>query len=184
MAKSVKVVLKDVRISFVNVFKARAIAEGQDPKYNLQILMDKKHPQLKEVQKAIFEAAKEKFGDKIKGDKLPAWCKSPLRDGNERLEENEALTEYDGMFFMNANSARKPQVLDRRKNEVIEEDGIIYSGCYANLSLNFYGFEVSGNKGVAVGLNAVQFLRDGEPLGGIGNAANDFDELEDEDYDI
>jgi len=49
-------------------------------------------------------------------------------------------------------------------------------------SINFFPFLADGSKGVAAGLNNVQFLADGEPLGGGGSAAADFaTEMEAED---
>lgn len=173
---STKVVLKDVRIAYEHIFQPFG-NEGAAKKYSVCVIMPKDHPQLKEVEKAILSAAKEKFADKIKGDRIPASLKTPLRDGEERDDQPEFID----MMFFNASSTRRPQVFDRDKSQLIEEDGKPYSGCYCNLSLNFYPFDASGNKGVAVGLNGVQFLREGEALAGNANTANDFD-VEEEDY--
>ena len=49
------------------------------------------------------------------------------------------------------------------------------------MSLNAYPFSASGNKGVSFGLQNVQKLRDGEPLGSVSRVEDDFDELDDED---
>lgn len=174
-----KVVLKNVRISYSHIFQPYGMTD-ESKKYSVCVIMPKDHPQLKQVNNAIIEAAKEKFASKIKDGKLPASLKNPLRDGEERDEQPE----FEGMVFFNASSKNRPQVFDRDKSQLIEEDGKPYSGCYCNLSLNFYPFDASGNKGVAVGLNGVQFLRDGEALAGNANTANDFDveEVEDDDY--
>ena len=59
----------------------------------------------------------------------------------------------------------------------------VYSGCYARLTLNFYAYNANGNKGVAAGLGNVQKLRDGEPLGGISRAEDDFESLSDDNED-
>ena len=58
----------------------------------------------------------------------------------------------------------------------------VYSGCYARVSLSFYAFNSNGNKGVACGLGNIQKVRDGEPLGGRTNAADDFATLDDDDF--
>ena len=58
----------------------------------------------------------------------------------------------------------------------------MYSGCYANVSVNFYPYNVSGNKGVAAGLNNVQKVADGERLSGASSATDDFD-FEDAEFD-
>ena len=55
------------------------------------------------------------------------------------------------------------------------------SGDYANVSVNFYGFSASGNRGIAAGLGNIQKVRTGERLAGKTSAASDFDEIEGED---
>lgn len=40
----------------------------------------------------------------------------------------------------------------------------------------------SGNKGIACGLNNLQKIRDGEPLGGKASAESDFASDEDDDF--
>ena len=50
----------------------------------------------------------------------------------------------------------------------------VYSGLYGRASISFYAFNSNGNKGIACGLNNLQKIRDGEPLGGKPSAASDF----------
>ena len=42
----------------------------------------------------------------------------------------------------------------------------IYSGIYANISVNFFPYNFQGKKGIGCGLGPVQKVADGEPLGG------------------
>ena len=58
----------------------------------------------------------------------------------------------------------------------------VYSGVYGRASITFYAFNSSGNKGIACGLNNLQKIRDGEPLGGKASAESDFNTDEDEDF--
>ena len=53
---------------------------------------------------------------------------------------------------------------------------------YGRASINFYAFNSNGNKGIACGLNNLQKIRDGEPLGGKSSAASDFATDVDEDF--
>ena len=46
------------------------------------------------------------------------------------------------------------------------------SGDYCNVSVNFYGFAASGNKGIAAGLGNIQKVRTGERLAGRATAAH------------
>ena len=57
-----------------------------------------------------------------------------------------------------------------------------YSGCYGQISVTFYGFNTNGNRGIAAGLGNIQKLRDGEPLGGKANAAEEFETYDDDDF--
>ena len=51
--------------------------------------------------------------------------------------------------------------------------------------MTFFPFSASGNKGVACGLNNIQKMSDGEPLGGKTSPELDFgDDLDMEDDDL
>ncbi len=74
----------------------------------------------------------------------------------------------------------KPGIIDKSGNEVISPEDCA-SGDYGKVSINFYPFNVSGNRGVAAGLNNILFLEKGERLSGGSSAADDFaDDLEEE----
>lgn len=180
---SEKIRLNNVRLSYLNVFKARAMQEGQEPKFSAQIIIPKDHPQIKELEKKILAVAKEKFPKIVTGSKVPAKLKTPLRDGDDEYEEDEDLAVYGGNYFFNANNTRRPVTIDRDKTPIAEDDGILYSGCYCNVVIELFGYDTAGNKGVAASLGGVQFVRDGEALGGRGTTADDFDEVEVEDND-
>ena len=78
-------------------------------------------------------------------------------------------------------SGAAPQIVDRDLNRILDK-AEVYSGCYARVSLNFYAFNTNGNKGVACGLGNIQKIKDGEPLGGRTNAADDFTTIADDDF--
>lgn len=170
-----KVVTGKVRLSYANLFEPRAM-DGQDPKYSVSLIIPKDDKAtLKAISNAINEA-KEQDKGKWNG-KVPANLKVPLRDGDEDRPDDEA---YADSYFVNANSTRKPEVVDRFGNHLTEEE--VYSGCFARVSLNFFGYNTSGNRGIGCGLGNVQKLDDGERLGGGTSAAEDFD-FEEEDFD-
>lgn len=167
---STKVVTGKVRFSYVNIFKARSFQQGQDEKYSICLLIDKKDKATLNKIKAAIEAAKKQGVADKWGGKVPANLKLPLRDGDaERADEAE---EYTGMFFLNANSNQKPGIVDADLNEILDPTEV-YSGCYGRASINFFPFNSNGNKGIAVGLNNVQKLADGEPLGASRASAED-----------
>jgi hypothetical protein len=68
------------------------------------------------------------------------------------------------------------------KIQAILDRSEVYSGCYGKVSLNLYAFNVNGNRGIAAGLGNVQKLKDGEPLGGMSRAEDDFEIEADDDF--
>ncbi|AFE86266.1 hypothetical protein PBC1_030 [Bacillus phage PBC1] len=180
-----KVITGKVRLSYANVFHAKAINDGE-AKYSTAVLIPKTDKvTIKKIQDAM-EEAKKAGKDSKWGGKIPANAKMPLRDGDEEFPEDEA---YVGHYFLNASNKQKPGIAKpigkdangKTKFEEITDETEVYSGCYCKLSLNFYPFNANGNKGVAVGLNHIVKVQDGEPLGGGASLSVDF---EDEDFDI
>ena len=83
-------------------------------------------------------------------------------------------------YFINANSATAPGIVDADRQPILERSEV-YSGVYGRASINLYAFNSNGNKGIACGLNNLQKIRDGEPLGGKSRAEDDFATADDED---
>lgn len=171
-AQSTKVITGKVRFCYCNVFEPTAMQEGQDKKYNIAILIDKTDTVTLGKVTAAIEAAKIASGDKLKDKtgKYPANLKLPLRDGDVDRSDDEA---FAGKMFINANSLRKPQIVDAELNEIMSKDEF-YAGCYGRASINFYAFNVAGSKGIAAGLNNLQKTEEGERLAGGTSAADDF----------
>ena len=180
---STKVITGKVRFSYVNIFRSRAFHDGQDAKFSICLLIPKSdRATVQKIKAAIEEAVQEGSVSKWGGRK-PGNLKLPLRDGDaERADENP---EYKGMYFLNANSKTKPGIIDRDRNEILDPEEV-YSGCWGRASINFYAFDSHGNRGVGVGLNNIQKLKDGERLGAArASAEDDFaDDYEDDEDDF
>lgn len=168
---STKVVTGKVRFCYVNVFEPTALNDGDTPKYNICILIPKSDTKTLEAIHNAVEAAKTAGKSKIadKNGKIPSTIKLPLRDGDEERSDDPA---YEGMMFINANSTRKPTVVDKDLNPIMSQEEF-YSGCYGRASINFYAFNVQ-SKGIAAGLQNLQKLEDGEMLAGGSTAEEDF----------
>ena len=132
--------------------------------------------------RAAIKAAYEEGESKLKGNgrAVPALeaIKTPLRDGDLERPGDDA---YKDSFFVNANSATKPGIVDADCQHILERSEV-YSGVYGRASINFYAFNSNGNKGIACGLNNLQKIRDGEPLGGKPRAEDDFATADDDDF--
>ena len=164
------------RISFANIWEPRSI-NGSEEKYSVSCIIPKDDKKtIARIQSAV-EAAKELGRSKKWGGKIPPNLKLPLRDGDIDRPDDEA---YADAMFINANSKDAPQIVDRKVQPILDPMDC-GSGDYANVSVNFYGFSASGNRGIAAGLGNIQKVRTGERLAGKTSAASDFDEIEGED---
>lgn len=178
--QSSKIITGKVRFCYVHAFEPWSGIDGQEPKYSICLLIRKDDRETLEKINNGINAAKEN-GKSLWGGKIPANLRLPLRDGDEERPDQE---EFRGMFFLNASSRQKPGVIDRYK-QPIEDPLELYSGCYGRASLTFFPYSQAGNRGIGVGLNNLQKLADGEPLGGRIRAEDEFDEwTEDEDDDL
>lgn len=174
MNQPTKVITGKCRASFLNVFQPKSI-NGSDPKYSVSLIIPKTDKKTIDKVNAAIEAAKELGKEKWNG-KIPPVLKTPLRDGDEERPDDAV---YKNSYFVNATAKQQPGMVDQALNPIMDSTEL-YSGCYIRASLNFYPFSVNGNKGIACGLNNVQKLADGDPLGGRSRAEDDFDSVEDD----
>ena len=184
---SKKVMLRNVRLSYEHIFTPSAFSENDEPKYSATLIVPKDHADVKALRTVLFEAGQEKFPSAFMGAAWPKGYTCALKDGDKDTDSEGVLLseknpEYEGCYVIRADSTRRPLTIGRRKEAVVAEDDIIYSGCYVNISMSAAGYEYGKlKKGVKCYLNGVQFVRDGERFG--VDAANDFDTLDDADED-
>jgi Protein of unknown function (DUF2815) len=151
-----------VRLAFVNALVAKPNPSGV-LKYSVTMLIEPTDPMLPMMKECIKQAAIDKWADKI-----PKGLRNPLRDGNEK--------EYAGfadMLYVSCNADSKPGVIDAACKPITDE-ARIYSGCWARLDVNFFGYSKAGNIGIACGLNNIQVLGDDEAFTGRQDAAKVF----------
>lgn len=171
----------NTRWSYVNAWEPKSI-NGGAPKYSVSLIIPKSDTKTLEKIRAAIQAAYEEGQSKLKGNgrSVPVLSalKTPLRDGDAERPDDEA---YANSYFVNANSGTAPGIVDADRNPILERSEV-YSGVYGRASINFYAFNSNGNKGIACGLNNLQKIRDGEPLGGKSRAEDDFAEEDEEDF--
>lgn len=171
----------DTRWSYANVWEAKSI-NGGTPKFSVSLIIPKSDTRTLNKIKAAIEAAYKEGEGKLKGNgkTVPplSSIKQPLRDGDIERPDDEA---YSNAYFVNANSATAPGIVDSNLDPILERSEV-YSGVYGRASINFYAFNSNGNKGIACGLNNLQKIRDGESLGGKSRAEDDFATDVDDDF--
>lgn len=167
--------------SYLNVNEPKVPMGGGTPKYSVSLIIPKSDTVTVAKIRAAIKAAYDEGQSKLKGNSksIPALesIKTPLRDGDKDRKGDEA---YADSWFVNANSTTKPGVVDADRNPILETSEL-YSGIIGRASINFYAYNTNGNRGIACGLNNLQKLADGTPLGGRSRAEDDFADLDDED---
>ena len=171
----------NTRWSYANVWDPKSI-NGGTPKYSVSLIIPKSDTATVNKIKAAIKAAYEEGEAKLKGNgkTVPplSILKTPLRDGDLERPDDEA---YQNAYFINANSGTAPGIVDADRQPILDRSEV-YSGVYGRASINMYAFKSNGNKGIACGLNNLQKIRDGEPLGGKSRAEDDFATEEDDDF--
>mgnify|MGYP003225730237 FL=1 len=169
------------RWSYANVWDPKSI-NGGTPKYSVSLIIPKSDVATVKKIEAAIQAAYEEGESKLKGNSksVPSLkvLKTPLRDGDLERPDDAA---YADSYFINANSASAPGIVDADRQPILER-AEVYSGVYGRASINFYAFNSNGNKGIACGLNNLQKIADGEPLGGKSRAEDDFADDDDDDF--
>lgn len=173
-----KVLTGEVRLSYAHLSQpyANPTQPNSEPKYSVTLLIPKTdqatYQDIINSRNAAYENAVQ---NEWKG--LRPQLKSLLiYDGDGvRNDGAEFGEECKGHWVIAASSKRKPQVVDVSNVKVELAPMDIYSGMYARVTLNFFSFNVSGNKGIGCGLGNVMKTRDGEPLSGGTTAVQDFD---------
>lgn len=178
MIKTKVITGPNTRLSYFHGWEAVSVNDGP-LRYGTTVLIPKDDTATVSAIIRAIDAALEqgiaKFGGKIPDREN---LKLPLRDGDIERADDDA---YKGHYFLSANSRTAPQIVDRAIKPITDHDEV-YSGCYARVSLNFYAFNVDGNKGVAVGLGNIQKIKDGASLDRRSSAEDDFEEVESTDF--
>lgn len=182
-----RILVENVRFSFTDGIWAASTPKGTtgEPAFNVQAILPMNHPQMPALSALIAQAAQKQWkGQAIgpNGQPMPEWQavlqvaqaagKIFLRNGNTKKYEG-----YAGNYFIACRSKTRPKVYDGMENgkprEVHKrEDSRIYSGCYGNLLIDVFPY-TRGSNGIGAGFKAIQFVKDGEPLGGSAPAQAD-----------
>ncbi len=177
-----KVVTGICTFSYLNCWEPKAAQDGGKPKFSVSLIIPKSDTRTVEKIRAAIEAAYQEGQSKLKGNgkSVPplASIRTPLRDGDIDRPDDEA---YKGSWFINANSDSAPGIVDADRQEILTRSEM-YSGVKGRASINLYAYNVNGNRGIACGLNNLQKIADGTPLGGKSRAEDDFATEDEEDF--
>jgi len=172
-----------VTFSYANVFEPKETPSGT-MKYSACLLLDKKNKKEKARWDACVEAA---FNAGVKkglfSKKQRPIIKTPIRDGDAELETGvKEDKSYKGRWFINASSFDPIEVTTAKDGKVVQlfETKDFFSGCYGRAIVSFYPYNKEGGRGIAVALNGVFKIGEGERLDGKVNASSVFAAFADE----
>lgn len=160
-----------IRLSYAHLFKPYAVNPEDEKYYSTAVLIPKSD-------KATIQKIKEKIKEAIDRSTGDIWKEGeknlhiPLRDGDEERSDDP---NYKGMYFMNMKSKNPPVIINKAREDILDSTEV-YSGCWARVQMNFYGYNKKGKKGIGVGLLGVQKIKDDEALGGARGSADAFDD--------
>ncbi len=160
-----EIMLTNVRASYLHVFKAFASnktnEDGQKskPKFRGTFILPKKthKSQIEEIDTAIEEMIEEAWGERPKKLTDDRIC---FKDGDD-----EDAEEYAKAMIITASNSKRPQIRDRDKSPLAEEDGKPYSGCYVNVLVRLWVQDNEFGKRINASLEIVQFYKDGAAFG-------------------
>lgn len=170
-----KVLTGECRLSYCNLTTPRAAQQGGEPKYSVTLLIPKTDVATKADIDAAIQAAANEALSKVWNGARPPQLSVPIWDGDGVRKSGVPFgDECKGHWVMTASTKNKPQVvgIDNINCELAPSD--IYSGMYARVTIRFFGYSNSGNKGIGCGLGNVMKTRDGEALAGSASASVDF----------
>lgn len=168
-----------VRLSYVHLNQPRPPMNGVgEAKYSVTVLVPKSDTKTRAAIDAAIAAATQLGISKQWNGAKPPVLATPVYDGDGLRPNGEAFgPECKGcwVFTASAKADRKPRVVDRNVQDILDSNEI-YSGIYGRVGVDAYPYSVSGKRGIAFGLTNVQKLQDGEPLGSVTTAEDDFGE--------
>jgi len=167
--------LKNVRLAFPNLFTPQSV-NGSEPKFNAVFLIDPNNPVVKEIEAAMLDVAKAKWGAKGQAqfDAAKKGGKVCLRDGADKPDYDG----FEGNLYLSASNATRPMVLDRDRSPLTQADGRPYAGCYVHGSVEIWAQDNQYGKRINASLRGVQFFKDGDSFaGGTPVSEDEFDDL-------
>lgn len=171
-----KIKMQGVRLSFPSLFQFGSFGGNSTNKYEATFILDKDKDAttIEAINVEIKKLIKDSFKGKSVGDD-----KICLKDGDD-----SERAEFQGMMSIKASTKKRPLIINQDKSPIVEEDNIIYAGCYVNAIISLWAQDNQYGKRINGQIEGIQFHSDGEPFGDSTSATvNDFDSFDDSDQD-
>ena len=162
------------RLSFPAVFvpEVNQNNPGAPAKYSTVVVFDAE-TDISEIEAIIAEATLATFGDTSTSTK--ANLRNPIRDGLEKAHLGDPFVK--GTKFVTVKSNFQPGIVGADLQPILNQSEI-YPGVFARVQMHAYGYDQNGNKGISLGLDNVQKIKDGGALDGRADASSAFDAVD------
>lgn len=159
---------KPARLSFPFLFEPQLDDKGKNPRFSANLIIPKDHPVIAEIEKAMVEVAKAKWGVDYEDELeiLKSTNRVCLKDGKLRKKHDG----YEGNMFITASNKSRPKVYDNKAREISEGDeGAPYGGCNVIATVDVWALDHKDpqiGKRIGASLRGVQFHSDNDAFGG------------------
>lgn len=167
---------KKVRGSYLQIWEPKAMEEGGKKKYSAQLIIPKSDTITVDRIKSAFKAAVEFGKEKKWGGTVPETVKlsAILKDGDKPNNNGKLNEAAKGCWYISASAETQPNIIDLDEIKITDQSKV-YSGCYLRASINLFPYNYKNmSKCIGVGLNNLQKVAEGDPLGGRNTAEYDF----------
>ena len=175
----------EIRVAYTqNLIQAKRTDQGVDA-WSCTLLIDKQNKaqmawltELHTEAQAVLEA---QWPDPKTRPRIPlvGHDKSPIKDAdtNAKVQSgipySESNPEFAGHYIIPVAAYKnRPVVVDERMQDVLDP-GKIQGGDWVKANVNPYARTRADNPGVSIGLNGIQFIREGEERFGGGRPSAD-----------
>ena len=180
--------LREVRVMFTkNLFVPKGFMGGE-PKYSVMVVLDKTNQahmtQLKQLLADAKQVMEKVWPNEASRPRVTLYgntWENAIKDGDvatnkEKIPYIEKNPELAGHWFIQPKNKKAPLVLDLGHHPLTETE--VYSGCFCNVGVNVFAYDMQTAKGgtvrgVTIGLNGVQKVREGDRIGGGSYSADD-----------
>lgn len=173
--KMANVITPMFRGSFVTLNQPKKFDENTAAKYSMVIAIDKEDQFFKDLQAQMDAECMKKWGE------VPKKLKTFLKDGDEEEEKYD----WAGKTVFTASNKSQPGIVIKTEQGLVPpmSDDDIYSGAYYRASIRPYAYEYNKSKGVALSLDNVMKVKDGEKFTSRTKAEDDFADFAEGDWD-
>jgi len=183
--KRKKCITPECRGSYVSILEKRQLPESEKMAYGMQCMFPKNDVVdqfVKDLKQIYVQVLLDKFGAQKAQEiakVISAKQRFPVRDGDDDKEAGLANAEQlKGHYFINTNNQFKQPYVLGPTGKVVPVDMLtpddIYSGAWYRVMLEFWYYDVAGNKGISTSIAGLMKTKDDDNLG-AGTSASEFE---------